>query len=208
MSRKTVITLLLILASALALAQHKHKKHDEVPAAFQYAHFIYVEAADGDALKPGLLPEDRRAIYDVEDSVRDWNRYTLVERRQTADIVLVVRKGRIAQVRSAISVGPRLPSGVGSVGNTNPNSNPNSNRGPDQLGQPGDNVGAAAEVGPENDTLRVYLLDADGKLAGPVWMREIQDGLDAPEVLLMRELRTAVEHTYPSQPPAPKQAKP
>ena len=67
----------------------------------------------------------------------------------------------------------------------------------------GDNLGASAEVGPGNDVLRVYLLDADHKRLGPVYTREMQDGLAAPEVPLMQQLRTAVEHAYPSQPPPP-----
>jgi hypothetical protein len=203
MSRYKAIALLLILVPALALAQHKAKKHNDVPAVFQYAHFVYVEAADGDATKPGLYPEDRQAIFDVQDALQDWNRYALANRREGADVVLVVRKGRLAgaQTHAGVSVGtPRLP-GSG---------NPAAGRPPGQSGQGGDGegVGAEGEVGPENDMLRVYLVSSDGKLSGPLWTREIQDGLDAPNVVLMQQLRTAVERAYPSQPPAAKQPTP
>jgi hypothetical protein len=69
-------------------------------------------------------------------------------------------------------------------------------------------VGAEGEVGPENDMLRVYLVSSDGELTGPIWTREIQDGLDPPTVLLIQQLRTAVERAYPSQPPATKKQTP
>jgi hypothetical protein len=202
MIRYKAIALLLILVPALGIAQQKTKKHNDVPAVFQNARFVYVEAVDGEVMKPGLYPADRQAIFDVEDSLRDWNRYSLANRRADADLVLVVRKGRLAsaQARAGVSVGPpRLPGG----------GNPASGRPPGQAGQGGDgeSVGAEGEVGPENDMLRVYLV-SDGKLTGPVWTREIQDGLDAPPVLLMQQLRTAVERAYPSQPPAAKQPTP
>ena len=114
MNRCRTIGLILVLMPGLLLAQKKSKKHDDVPAAFQYAHFIYVEAFDGDVMKPGLLPADRQAIYDVQDSLRDWNRYTIVLRREEADIVLAVRTGRIASAQAkrrdfgGISVPDRL----------------------------------------------------------------------------------------------------
>jgi hypothetical protein len=52
--------------------------------------------------------------------------------------------------------------------------------------------------------LQVYTTNPDGKLIGPVWNREMREGLDGPDVPLLRQLRIAVEKAYPSQ-PAPKQ---
>ena len=189
------IALLLVLIPVLGLAQQKTNKHNEVPAIFQSAHYIFVEAVDGDAMKPGLYPEDRQAIFDVQDGLRDWNRYALATRRQEADLVLVVRKGRLAsaQTRAGVSLPSRFP----------PSGNPTQGHPPGQTGDQ-DGIGAAAEVGPDIDILRVYLLSSDGKLMGPVWSRQIQDGLEAPSVVLLQQLRTAVERAYPSQPPPSK----
>jgi hypothetical protein len=202
MNRCKSIALLLILIPALALAQQKAKKHNDVPAVFQNASFVYVEAMDGDAMKPGLYPADRQAIVDVQDSLRDWNRYALATRREDAELALVVRKGRLAsaQVHAGVSVGTRAPN----------SGNSTSGPAPGQVGTGVDGVGVGAEgeVGPENDMLRVYLVSSDGKLTGPVWTREIQDGLDPPAVLLMQQLRTAVERAYPSPPPAAKRQTP
>lgn len=189
------IALILVLIPALAITQQKAKKHNDVPAIFQSAHFILVEAMDGDALKPGLNPADRQAIFDVQDGLRDWNRYALANRRQEADVVLVVRKGRIAsaQARTGVSPPSRFPG----------SSNPNQGRAPGQAGDP-DSMGGAVDVGSENDMLRVYMVDGNGKLAGPIWTRELPDGLEGPSVALLQQLRTAVERAYPSQPPPTK----
>jgi hypothetical protein len=193
MNRYRAIGLLFILVSIGAFAQ-KTKKHNDVSAVFQNAHFVYVEAADGDAMKPGLYAADRQAIFDVQDGLRNWNRYALASRREEADLVLVVRIGRIAGVQPRTGISAPRPG------------NPQG-RTPGQDPSNGDNIGAETEVGPENDMLRVYIV-SDGKLSALVWMREMKDGLDAPPVELLQQLRTAVERAYPSQPPAPKQTKP
>ena len=187
------IALFLIMIPAFVLAQQKTKKHNDVPAVFQNAHFIFVEAVDGDAIKPGLYPADRQAIFDVQDGLRDWNRYVLATRREEADVILVVRKGRVAsaQAHAGVSLPSRLP----------PTGSPAPGRSPGQTGDP-DSVGTMAEIGPEHDILRVYLVGGDGgRTIGPLWTREMQDGLDAPSVVLLQQLRTAVERAYPRQPP-------
>lgn len=196
----------LVLLPSMVFAG-KAKKHDDVPAAFEHAQYIFVEAKDGDQFKPGLYPEDRQAIADVQDGVQDWHRYALAMHRSEADIVLVVRKGRRAGVQARTGIGNHLPGSV-SVGHGSGSTNQGG-----QLGQPGQQdgqdtnvdtrVGAEAEMGPANDMLSVYLLDGNKKRVGPVWERELQDGLDAPPVLLLQQLRSAVEHAYPSQTPAP-----
>ena len=58
-----------------------------------------------------------------------------------------------------------------------------------------------AEAGPSDDMPRVFTTNPDGKLIGPVWNRELKDGLDGPTVLLLQQLRAAVEKAYPSQTP-------
>jgi hypothetical protein len=173
----------------VTLAQSKPKKSD-VPAVFENARYVYVEAVDGDLLKPGLYPEDRQAISDVQDSIRAWNRYAITLNRDEADLVIVVRKGRLAdaQLHGGISGGTR----------TQPGQAPNqdSRGGPNVQGGRSAEVGAGGEVGPEEDLLRIYI-QTDGKLTGTVWSREQDGGLDAPAVPLIAQLRAAVEHAYP-----------
>lgn len=187
-----------------AMAQAKGKKTD-VPAAFEHAQYIFVESMQGDEFRPGVYPDDRQAIYDVQDGLKDWNRYTLVMHRQQADIVLMVRRGRTvgAQVRPGIGVGPRGTQGAypGQNPNSGPASGTGSGTGVGQQSGTAPGVDTSADVGPDDDVLRVYL-QSDGKLIGPVWQRDEDGGLDAPNVPLLRQLRTAVEKAYP-QPPKP-----
>jgi hypothetical protein len=51
------------------------------------------------SLTPRLYSEDRQAIADVTHALQTWNRYTLTIRRQDADLVFVVRKGRLAAAK-------------------------------------------------------------------------------------------------------------
>lgn len=201
MKRLLLCGLVLILAADIGSAQKKNKKRDQVPAAFQYAHFVYVEAPDGDATRFGLNAADRQAIVDVQDALQDWNRYTLAHRRKDADVVLVVSKGRMGsgQGSTGVSVGPKLP----------PNQSPN--RAPGQPGAPAggwDTIGAAGDVGSDIDMIRVYLVSSEGKLSGPLWTLQLDHGLDAPTVALVQRLRTAVEAAYPAQPATPAPSSP
>lgn len=205
------IAVLLALVAPLALA--KDKKKDTLPAVFSNAHYVYVQCEDGDIMKPGLFPEDRDAIANVQDALKDWNRYSLTLDRKDADLIIIVRKGRLAaaQARGDIGVG-RPPDIGGSFPSRNPAGPGNTDPGrtPDRTDTV-DSLGARGEVGPNDDTLRVFALTPQGKLSGPLWSREMKDGLDAPDVSLLRALREAVDRSYPPQsarppaspPPAP-----
>jgi hypothetical protein len=48
---------LIAFTFGLALAQGQSKKNEEVPEIFLTAHYVYVEATDGDVLKRLLVPE-------------------------------------------------------------------------------------------------------------------------------------------------------
>lgn len=189
-----LVALSLALVVPFADAQKKSKKKVDLPAVFANARYVYVQAEDGDLMKPGLYPADRDAITDVEQGIRDWKRYALTMERENADLVFIVRKGRIAGVQGRVGVsgGTRRQSGTTYPGNN-----------PTQEGI-GTSLGAGGEVGPPYDLLRVFMLTTDGKLSGPLWYREMKDGLDAPSVLLLQQLKDAVERAYPLLPPAKK----
>jgi len=74
------------------------------------------------------------------------------------------------------------------------------------LGGDAGGLSAPAQMGAEGDRVRVYTVGANGKLIGPIWTREMQNGLDAPGVIIVQQLRLAVEKTYPSPAPASKPA--
>jgi hypothetical protein len=185
-----------LLCTLTVLADGKPKpKRDNVPAVFQNAHFIYVQSDDGDALTPGVYPDDRQAIFDVQEKIRDWKRYVITFERENADLVFMVRKGRVAAARlhGGVSVGTRTPPvpNPGQAGGQNPGQ---------ATSAPGAEVGAGGEIGPGEDLLRVYIPKPDGKLIGPVWTRELDGGLDGPAVVLVEQLKEAVERSYPPTP--------
>ena len=157
---------------------------------------MYVQAEDGDALTPGLYPEDRQAIYDVENKIRDWNRYAITINRDEADLVFIVRKGRLAAAQGQVGIGnfPRPQPGQ------SPNPVPDPGPSPNQGGI-SERAGVGTEAGPSDDLLRVFILTGDKKLAGPVWARELNGGLDAPRVQLVEQLKGSVEKAYPPTPP-------
>ncbi len=172
-------------------AAHSKPKKPDVPSVFENARSVYVEADDGDIVKPELFPEDRRAIADVQASLLEWKRYALAVNRRDADLVFVVRKGRAAagQLRGGISGGSSQP-GLSQPGS--PQAGPT--RGPE--------IDARSELGPPEDVLRVYVQN-QGERKGIVWERSQEGGLDAPGVQLVRQLKAAVERAYPqAQAPA------
>jgi hypothetical protein len=183
MKNLKAIALVAILIPVLGVAQKK--KHNDVPEAFETAHAVYVEAADGDYSKPGLNDADRRAIEDVQDALKSWGRYTLAVHPEQADLIVVVRKSRGSSADGQSGLpGPPRPNGVA---------------GPTRVpGQPGDSdtMGAAQQMSAEGDKLMVYAM-TDGKRKGPIWTRELQGGLDGPSVLLVQQLKSAVEKAYP-----------
>ncbi|HUN86219.1 MAG TPA: hypothetical protein VMU48_17700 [Terracidiphilus sp.] len=186
MKISTLLVPLVLLVSVVGLAQNKSTKRAGIPAVFQTAHSVYVEADSGDTTRPGMYAEDREAISNVESGLQEWNRYTIAPRRDQADLIVVVRKGRFAgeQVHDGLSVGTR-PMIPGSAR-------------PAPMGS-GEEVGSEGEVDQKDDLLMVYMVSSDGDLTGPIWRREMVKGLDAPKVELLRQLRKSVDRAYPMQ---------
>jgi hypothetical protein len=185
-----VFALLVVLLPPAATA----KKHDEVSPAFQTAKTVYVEAADGDYSKPGLFGGDRKAIEDLQEGLRRWGRYTVVDHPEGADLIFAVRKSHGADddTRLNLPTPSRLPGGTIT---------------PRVPGPPGDQdpASTSTQMGPDDDRLMIYTLNANGKRKGPIWTHEMKDGLDAPRLLLLSQLKDAVELAYP---PAPVTADP
>ncbi len=145
---------------------------------FANAHYVYVQAEDGDEYTAGLMGEDRVAIANVQDAIHDWNRYALTANVNEAELVFVVRKGRIASGRVGGTVG---------VGNPYPGQPPTTRT----AGM------AEGETGPPDDLLEVKMRNTDGSLSAPIWIRSQPQGLERPRVPLLEQLRDAVERDYP-----------
>jgi hypothetical protein len=97
---KCCLFLLLLGSTPLSLLAQAKPGNQKVnlPAVFKNAQYVDVEAYDGNASNPRVIPDDRHAIYNVEQGLKDWHRYAVVYERDRADLVFLVRKGRIASV--------------------------------------------------------------------------------------------------------------
>lgn len=191
MKVRTVLVVALLLLPALAFAQTKKKK-PTTPAVFGNAKYVFVKAEDGDIYDPRLLPEDRDAISSVNEALRAWGRYTLMPTADGAELVFIVRKGRLGSARVGGTVGTPGTGPYGTPGN-GPNGSP---RQP-AIGAPGVMVGG--DVGPPDDFLEVRMKNPSGDLSNPIWERSMSDGLDAPSVPLLQQLKNAVERDYPQK---------
>lgn len=182
------LPLLLMLVFALPATQAKPKKPYKLPAAFNQARYVYVEAEDGQVYDPRLDPYDRQAIGDVDDALYKWKRYAVTTRREDADLIFVVRKGRLAAAKAGVQVGPGGPQAY---------PNPQGNPGPRTA--PANGIALGGEVGPPDDLLEVYERSPDNSRGAMLWQRSFADGLNPPDLTLLKQLKDAVERDYPVQ---------
>lgn len=168
---RTLFLGITLLSFGFACA-HAAKSKDTLPPILLSSHYVYVEALDGDQFDPHLIPEDRQAIANVQQAIQKWKRYIVTVKRKDAELVFVVRKGRIASVQPRVGVG-----GGSETGGR-----------PDVL-----HAGASADVGGPDDLLEVYVLLPDGTRSGPIWTRSMKDGLDPPNMALFQQLKQAVD---------------
>lgn len=135
------------------------------------ATYVMVTTYSGDIFSPEVPPEDRHAVQNVQDRIEKWGRYKLVYNPKEADLILVVRTGRVAEVKGGVQVGTQR------VGDTTSKSH-------------GSAIGG--EVGDPQDTLTVYMASA-GINGPPLWRGRAPGGLRAPGMQLVQELRAKVE---------------
>ena len=167
--RSSLLGLVVVTLIGVALAQGQSKKKDEVPKVLLASRYVYVEAVDGDVSEPRVLPENRRAITNLQSALRHWNRYVLTAKRQEAEIIFVVCKGSVASVKG----------GGGAQGGTTERT--------------GANASLDAQLRILDDRLDVYILKPDESLMGPIWRHSLKDGLEPPEMPLFAQFKQAVD---------------
>ena len=195
-SAKVLTLLLFTILPTICVAQKKPKK-PVVPETFAHARFVYVEAMDGSEFDANLNPEDRIAIADVRDYLKKWGRYTISYERDKADLVFVVRRGRLAEANGNIGIGnrqdPQFPSGG------QPSMGPPGGQSQSRQQQREMTLGVGGEVGPPDDMLQVCEFNVNnGKRSGPLWIRTEAHGLSAPRLLLLAQFKDELEKAYPA----------
>jgi len=127
-----------------------------------------------------LTTEDRNAVGAVQEAIQKWGRYTLVFDRNAADIVILVRTGRVLEGRAGIAVGQSQPNAVPRDVST------------------GDERQQDVMVSGQ-DLLAVY----DPRLSldsAPLWQERDAHGLNPPQMRLVDEFRRKVEAATAKQP--------
>lgn len=195
--------LLLLLLSGFAVAQQAFKP---LPKFVVHAKYVLVTTQNGYAPSdPRILPDDRQALMTVREAIQKWGRYDLAYQPKDADLVILVRKGRIANVRPTT----RVNTGSGSDPYPNPRSNPsfdasthaNVNRAANMPTESAAGVSpdAQTDIGDPRDMLVLYDKHYGTGSSTALWRAFAADGLDKPNVPLVEQLRAAVEQTAKTQ---------
>ncbi len=95
MKNKTMILALALAAivlPALALAAPTLTQPAPFPGIFRNARYVYVTSFDGSQFNPNILSDDRAAIGEVQDAIRDWGHFIVVQEPRNADMILVVQR--------------------------------------------------------------------------------------------------------------------
>lgn len=150
----------LLFVFALTL---KAEDKNAISAVVRNATYVMVTTYSGDIFSPDVTPDDRHAVQNVQDMIQSWGRYKLVYNRGEADLILVVRTGRLAEVKGGVRVGTH-----------------------------GSGESTGGEVGDRQDTLEVYMA-SQGINGPPLWRGRAPGGLRAPEMQLVQEFRSKVE---------------
>ena len=146
------------------------KEKPTLPKLIVNARYVLVTTYSGDDPgNPQMMPDDRKAIADVQNAIQKWGRYALAYERKNADLIILVRKGRYAEALA----GARIHAG---------SERPNASIGPAISGDAGD----------PQDMLTVYDA-AQGIDSPPLWRGRAPDGLKPPEMSLVNQLRVKVE---------------
>jgi hypothetical protein len=165
MNIRLVGIFVMCFAASIAVGKDKNSFPKQIVA----AKYVMVTSYFGDNVADARIPPmDRQAVIDVQDAVREWGRYTLVYERKAADLILLVRKGRIVNTTNGVGIqaGSNMPTAIGPI--------------------------YGADAGDPDDMIAIYNASL-GTDTAPIWRERMSDGLDKPEMKLIRELRKKVE---------------
>jgi hypothetical protein len=84
---------LVVLAAGMAFAApNTSSAVQPFPKTLINARYVYVTSYDGNEFNPNVLTEDRQAIADVQNALKDWGRYVVVYEPEQADMIVAVQK--------------------------------------------------------------------------------------------------------------------
>lgn len=174
MARRAFFLLLaLSLVATVALSQKKKKK-SQVPGIILQARYVMVTTYNGNDLSAAVHMDDRNAMVAVEEAIREWGRFGLTYTEENADLILVVRKGRLV----GATVGAR-------TGRTQPGS--------------GGGIIYGTDAGSPDDMLAIYDAKGLGLEGAPLWRRSLKDGL-SEDLPLLQYLKQQIKEAEQPKP--------
>ncbi len=194
MSRTSVALCLALLLAPLASAKDKKIL---MPAEVLRAQTVFVMIAP-EAGEPITDPTaNRRAQDDVEKALMNWGRFRMVMEPESADLVILIRKGLGRTVGPTISGGPidRRP---GVIQPTDDGIRIGGRQGhdpsqPDSTTPQDSGPQVQNEIGSSGDRFEVYRGGAYSNSDVPVWSLIAKDALRPPAVPAVEQFRKAIE---------------
>jgi hypothetical protein len=144
------------------------------------ARFVMVTTENGDPFDPKSDASDRRAVGELQNEISKWNRFTIVYKKEDADIVLAVRTSGRIRANSGVHIGSQQDPSTGKRKTVT---------GPV----------LTADAGPKDDLLSVYSAD-EFPNASALWRREQKDGLSSPSYSLFTQFKRDVEKASAKKP--------
>ena len=169
----------LVLLAFTAFAQTKQEK---TPQLLLNAQYVYVEplVGNGKFTDPNVSAEDRQAVANVSRAIEKWGQYKLTAQRVEAELVIVVRMGRVASTYQGGHVG---------IHSSPTGGRPTAEASPIRGG----------ETGPKQDLLQVFKLTPEGTLAGPFWENAQDHGLEMPGLVLFQQFKKDISEALAAQ---------
>ncbi|HUS18847.1 MAG TPA: hypothetical protein VMZ25_04310 [Terriglobales bacterium] len=191
--------LALLLLTLTASAQHQPDPKPQakiVPETLVRSKYVYVGIlrADGridDRINPATAPEDRQVRDAVETAFRGWKRYIVTLLPDHADLIVLVRKGRLGSV--TLSGTPVQLSGGGGRADTRPRSPDDVRRSTDEDLRANRGVTVGAEAGPLVDIMEVHTGPNAGGSDLRLWQRARQEGFTGTPPRLFQQFKDEVE---------------
>jgi hypothetical protein len=174
MKRAVIVCVACVLFSGAAWGQKK-SRDTTLPGVILHARYVHVTAFTGDQFNPRVMQEDRVAVNDVINALKKWGRYAVTYEEKNADLIMVVRRGKIvaAKVGGGVSTGTpgTVPFGVG-----------------------------GAEGGSPDDTLMIMEGGRPPLDSPALWRRSARNGLQGPNPPLVEAFKNDVEQAAAKKP--------
>jgi hypothetical protein len=155
------------------------------------ARFIMVTTESGDPFDPKVMSDDRRAAGDIQNKIKEWKRFTLVYRKEDADIVIAVRSAGRVRANAGIHI---------DTGRQNKRPLPPGAHDPSQPTTTSIGPILTADARPKDDLFSVYDA-ADYPSSAVLWRKEQKNGLSYPTIPLFEQFKKDIEKTAAKKKP-------